>query len=400
VLFTIKLATNETFDDARIAIADLKTGKHHVLVEGGTTPRFLDSGHLVFARAGKLYAVGFELASGKVSGAPIPVLDGVATAPVTGAAWYDVTRQGLLVYAPGRMVLEVGRFSWEGPGRSAEVLDRLDAKIFGGGIRLSRDFKRAVMLIGGANDKAWMIDLEQMNATRLTSGGGNDADGLVSPDGRWLLFTSDREGGGFHFYRVPLGGGAPPEPLFEGTGRLHSISYASRMLGFGVDSANDGADAYVVAVADDGKPAGKPILVAGGAGDQFSPAVSADGTLVAYGSSESGRDEVYVCRLADPGSRRRVTNDGGQSPLWNRDGSRLFYMSGDRVFSVALRSASELRFDAPQAVSGPAAPSELVGFDVAPDGTSVLVGREADPLMLRRDIRLWPGWGKTLRSVK
>jgi Tol biopolymer transport system component len=237
-----------------------------------------------------------------------------------------------------------------------------------------------------------------MNATRLTSGGGNDSDGLVSPDGRWLLFTSDREGGGNRFYRMPLGGGAPPEPLFPGTGRLHSISYASRMLGFGLDAAHDGADAYVMALADDGTPAGKPILVAGGAGDQFSPAVSADGTLVAYQSSESGRSEVYVSRPADPGSRRRVTNDGGAFPLWNRDGSRLFYMSADRVFSAALLSASELRFDAPRAVTGPAAPSEIVGFDVAPDGASVLVGREVDPLMLRRDIRLWPGWGKTLRS--
>ena len=398
VLFTIKSATNETLDDAHIAIADLKTGEHHVLVEGGTMPRYLDSGHLVFARAGKLYAVGFDLASGKVRGAPVPVLEGVATAPMTGAAWYDVTRQGLLAYAPGGKVSEVGRFSFEGPGRPAEFLERLDARIFGGGIRLSRDFKRSVMQISGANDKLWLIDLEQMNVTRLTSGGGNDGGGVVSPDGRWLLFTSDRSGGGYRFYRMPLSGGAPPTPLLEGEGQLHSISYSTRMLGFSLDSAHDGSDAYVMALADDGTPAGKPILVAGGTGDQASPAVSADGTLVAYQSSESGRDEVYVSRLADLGNRRRVTNDGGAVPLWNRDGSRLFYMSGNRVFSVALRSASELRFDAPQAVTGPAAPSEIVTFDVAPDGTSVLVGREADPLMLRRDIRLWPGWGKTLRS--
>lgn len=32
------------------------------------------------------------------------------------------------------------------------------------------------------------------------------------------------------------------------------------------------------------------------------------------------------------------------------DGSGLFYLSGTRIFSMALRSASDLRFDAPQAV--------------------------------------------------
>ncbi len=400
VLFTIKMATNEALDDALIAIADPATGEHRVLVEGGTMPRYLDNGHLVFARAGKLYAVAFDLRSRAIRGAPIPVLDGVVTAPMTGAAWYDVTRKGLLVYVPGGKIIETGRFSWEGPGRTTEGLDRLDAAVFGAGIRFSRDFKRMVMQIGGANDKLWLIDLEQMNATRLTSGGGNDAGGVVSPDGRWLLFTSDREGGDYRFYRMPLAGGAAPTSLLEGTGTLHSIAYPSRMIGFSLVSANDGLDAYVMVVADDGTPAGKPILVAGGAGDQASPTVSADGTLVAYQSAESGRDEVYVSRLGDPGSRRRVTNDGGAIPLWNRDGTRLFYMSGNRVFSATLRSASELRFDAPQPVSGPAIPSEIVGFDAAPDGTSVLVGREADPQMLRHDIRLWPDWGKSLPSAQ
>jgi hypothetical protein len=47
-------------------------------------------------------------------------------------------------------------------------------------------------------------------------------------------------------------------------------------------------------------------------------------------------------------------------------------------------------------VTGSDVPGKVGSFDVAPDGTSALVGRVADPLMLRRDIRLWPGWGKTL----
>jgi Tol biopolymer transport system component len=155
----------------------------------------------------------------------------------------------------------------------------------------------------------------------------------------------------------------------------------------------------MMAVAEDGTPAGKPILVAGGPNNQTAPTVSADGTLVAYQSSESGRDDIYVARLADPASRRRITNDGGTIPLWGREGNRLFYLSKNRIFSVNLRSAPELRFDTPQVVTG-LDPGSIVTFDVAPDGTSVLVGRLADLLMLRRDIRLWPGWGKTLPSIE
>ena len=54
ILFAIKMATSETLDDALIAVADPKTGEHHVLLEGGTMPCYLDDGRLVFARAGKL----------------------------------------------------------------------------------------------------------------------------------------------------------------------------------------------------------------------------------------------------------------------------------------------------------------------------------------------------------
>jgi len=113
-----------------------------------------------------------------------------------------------------------------------------------------------------------------------------------------------------------------------------------------------------------------------------------------------GEARIALTSAADPGSRRRVTSDGGEQPLWSRDGSRLFYKSNGRVVSVALRSASELRFDAPEAVSGTETPGEIAGFDVAPDGTSALIGRTADRLMLRQDIRLWPGWGATLPSVE
>ena len=132
------------------------------------------------------------------------------------------------------------------------------------------------------------------------------------------------------------------EPLIEGDGQLHTITYPARMLGFSLNDPKAGSDAYVMAVADDGSPAGKPVLVAGGPGEQASPAVSADGTLVAYQSTESGRDEIYVARLADLSNRRRVTNDGGDSPQWNRSGNRLFYGSKNIVYATALRSASEL----------------------------------------------------------
>ena len=65
-LFTIW--TGSSFDDARIGVLSLKTGEQRVLVEGGTYPRYVSSGHVVYARAGGLLAVPFDLRRLEVTG--------------------------------------------------------------------------------------------------------------------------------------------------------------------------------------------------------------------------------------------------------------------------------------------------------------------------------------------
>ncbi|MBK5254451.1 MAG: PD40 domain-containing protein [Vicinamibacteria bacterium] len=398
VLFTIKSASDQTMDEASIAIADAATGAHRILLKGGSRPRYLNDGHLVFARAGRLYAVPFDLASRSVRGAPFPVLEGVATSGGTGNALYDVTRAGDLAYLAGSGADSQARLAWEGPDRAPRILDSLDSEWISNP-NLSQDFRRAIVAIGGANDKLGLVDLERGNLTRLKSGAGNDGNGVLSKDGRLLLFNSDRAGGGYRFYRMPLDGSAPPAPLIEGTGVIHSISYSAGMLGLSLDSSRGDPDAYLIAVAGDGTPAGKPVLLAGGPDYQGTPTVSPDGKLVAWVSSESGRHDVYVAHLADAGSRRRVSNQGGDEPRYNRQGTRLFYITPQGIVSVALRSAADLSFGEPEKVTGSIDAGRISGYDVAADGTSVLLSQVDEAPGLRRDIRLWPGWGRTLQAV-
>jgi serine/threonine protein kinase len=62
VLFAIvSKAQQITADDTRIAVRDLRIGQTKVLIQGGSTPRYAASGHLVYAAAGSLRAVPFDL---------------------------------------------------------------------------------------------------------------------------------------------------------------------------------------------------------------------------------------------------------------------------------------------------------------------------------------------------
>jgi hypothetical protein len=98
VLFTI-IAPAQV-ETAQVAVLDLKTGQRKTLVRGGSHAEYVDSGHLVYAAAGTLRAVRFDLARLEVVSDPVPVVEQVMAAP-TGEANFAVSRGGTLVYVPG-----------------------------------------------------------------------------------------------------------------------------------------------------------------------------------------------------------------------------------------------------------------------------------------------------------
>jgi serine/threonine-protein kinase len=87
VLFTIVPPTNR-LENSRIAVRDLKTGQTKVLVQGGTDPHYVRSGHLVYAAAASLRAVPFDLDRLEVRGTAVPIVDHVATKAATAAAMF------------------------------------------------------------------------------------------------------------------------------------------------------------------------------------------------------------------------------------------------------------------------------------------------------------------------
>lgn len=50
------------------------------------------------------------------------------------------------------------------------------------------------------------MDVNGNNQSRLTTSKGRDASPSFSPDGRWVVFESDREGG-YELFAVPFEGG-------------------------------------------------------------------------------------------------------------------------------------------------------------------------------------------------
>jgi serine/threonine-protein kinase len=65
--------------------------------------------------------------------------------------------------------------------------------------------------------------------------------------------------------------------------------------------------------------------------------LSPDGRWLAYTSSDSGGNEVYVQPFPPNGTKFQVT-DGGRSPLWSPDGKQIFYLRAQGTGASQLMS--------------------------------------------------------------
>src|SRR3954464_2962688 len=54
IVFTVGRSDTDSYDDSDIAVLSLRSGKKRILIQGGTSPRYSPSGHLIYARGGKL----------------------------------------------------------------------------------------------------------------------------------------------------------------------------------------------------------------------------------------------------------------------------------------------------------------------------------------------------------
>ena len=85
---------------SNIAVVSLETGEQRTLIKDGTHPRYVPTGHLVYARAGTLLAAPFDLEELKLTGEPAVVLEGIQMGAL-GAGPFSVSDSGSLAYVSG-----------------------------------------------------------------------------------------------------------------------------------------------------------------------------------------------------------------------------------------------------------------------------------------------------------
>ena len=337
VVFTTGTADMDTWDEATIAVVSLESGEVRTLVAGGTNARYSPSGHLLYARGQRLYAVPFDASSLEITGSPVEVLDGLSTYPSNGPAQFALSAEGTLVYAPGSALLSRGRVRVVSRNGDVAPEPLVETPRSVRRLRLSPDGARLALEVLGANHSIWTYDMERRALTPLLSG-FNNFDPLWSPDGAALAFASD-ETNLFDLYRASTDGSGERERLLddEDTVRLpRSWSPDGRSLLYRAAQTGTRGDLMVLSFDENRETRFLLRTPANEYDAKFSP----DGRWVAYDSDESGRREVYLTSFHDPGPKWQVSTDGGALARWNRRGGELFYLNDDKLMAVDIDFAS------------------------------------------------------------
>lgn len=154
-----------------------------------------------------------------------------------------------------------------------------------------------------------------------------------SPDGRYLAFTSYRDGKPDVFVVSPSGGGLKKIVSFRGLNLPGAWSPDGRRLLLTL-SKDGNQEIYVMDVGT-----GQLRRLTRNSAIDVSPVWSPDGRRIAFVSSISGSPQIYVMS-ADGGDARRLTYSGNYNttPAWSPRGGKIAYEGrsggGYQIFSV------------------------------------------------------------------
>lgn len=376
VIFTVGKGGRS--DDAQIVAQRLDTGERHVLIEGGTYPNYVPTGHLVYVRQGKMMAVPFNAERLEVTGAPMPLAEQVRQSG-QGAAQFGFSRLGSLVYVPGgveenRRLMWVDRRGTEQPLALAGRNYALPS--------LSPDGRQVAVVVVGGSEDVWVSESSRDTLTRLTFD-GSSSDPIWTPEGKRVTFSAVREGAAgiqrnLNLFWKPGDGSGPEERLTtSGNSQLPgSWSPDGKYLTFVETDPVTGSDIWVLALEGDRKP--RPFLRT--QARELMPKFSPDGRWLVYVSDESGQNEVYVQPFPGPGAKSRISSEGGSEPLWSRDGRELFYRDARnaarrQVLAVPVQTSPSFSAGPPRLLfQGTQAPHiNGQNYDVAPNGQRFLM---------------------------
>jgi eukaryotic-like serine/threonine-protein kinase len=300
------------------------------------------NGSLIFARDGMLFKSRLNIDDATLENVT-PTNQRVDWDPSTGLALFDVSSNGTLFCRETGGLMDT-RLVWM--NRAGAVLDTVTAYGNHRQITIARSGGSAAICMGNAagDGDIWMLDFGRRFMGRFTRSPADEGDPALAADGRQVAYICD-VAGPYHVFAGPADHSRAPElisshPHWSGDWDVLDWSTDGRFILL--------ADATHVCTLDvASRTLYRWTAVSGSSASAgcFSP----DTRWIAYGGSDSGRDDIYVRPYPGPGGLWQVSVAGGYRPHWSNDGREIVYVDLDgHLMSVAVDTRDGFRTETPR----------------------------------------------------
>ncbi|MGE0442651.1 MAG: protein kinase [Gemmatimonadales bacterium] len=390
LLFTV--AAGRSDPKAYLAIMEAGTDQWRRLPEGGGGV-YVEPGFLVSVTGGDRTAVRYDLSSGRVTGAPVPVLEGASLASGEGiSVALNVNDRGDVAYYTFPKIRERYLVRVDRSGQATRVATEA------GPYRHPRISPDGTRLAVTRRQEIWVLDLRSGAWTRLTRT-PDFTEPQWSPDGRRILHSVFQQATGYaglawrnadgsgdqHLVHSAMGDDWPSD--WSADGRRVAVYGGPVGMNVSVVELDDTATLH-------------PVTQMSGTAVARNARFSPDGRWLAYQSNETGRMQVYVVSYPDLGQKRPVSADGGTEPAWKPGGGELFYRNGASLMAVTIRTSPTLDVGAPRELFRGPFEEDVYGdrsYDVMPDGQHFLMF-QSDPASAP-ELRVVRNWGAEIAAT-
>ena len=353
-----------------IFVGSLDSEPRRMIVEASANAAYAVPGYLLFYHDKALMAQPFDVQRFTLTGEPTTIVSDVQFLPQVDRAAFAVSDSGLLV-SQGVSYATGSQLAWF--DRSGKPLGTAGQPAVYGNVALAPDGSRIALDStdsDSTNIDLWTMEVARLTAKRFTFDPAMDAVPAWSPDGRQLLFGSNRNLTFDLFVKNSDGSGEDKVILHGGNIAVpNDWSRDGRYILY-----TQGTTLRYLTVPE---YVSKPFLQTKAvlANGQYSP----DGRWVAYSSNETGRWEIYVVSFPEPSGKWQVSSGGGQQPKWRGDGRELFYLSPQgKMMAVPVNLGNTVDAGMPMALfqahpRQPVSAVDVFTYDVSRDGRRFLI---------------------------
>jgi serine/threonine-protein kinase len=376
-LVTIHHGPGTIADSLYLGVVFLADGRVVDLKIRGLTPHFA-SGYLLYVRQdGQLIAMAFDKAKGRVTGDAITIAkDLSARAPGRGGSALSrgvtdlaVSETGMILFTDGGANLAAGggggaagsrwitvRRTTE-RGTSVAVTPRQHGYV---DFHASPDGKHLALTIQDSTDltreDVWLLEIATDQLSRLTRDGKSSRP-VWSPDGKHIIYrvTDPSQKPVIRYFSMPWDQSEAPKPIVGADGAEDiefpgpAGKYVAYVRGDSIADASSATNSNILIAPLDTPQAERP-LAATDVRERM-PRFSPNGKWLAFtgiellrpgaGDPTAQPSILYVLPVPGPGPLKRVSIDEGNSPMWSRDGSTLYYFTGGGTAPLVAAHISE-----------------------------------------------------------